>query len=341
MGKLISVDLPKDLPENWNDSNYVSPTGVEVGLTERHGYNYLMRQVNASQQGVLDIESILCAGNTNLLDNSYFFNLVNRDKGFVVLPDTTYYTDKELTSDEGVLLEVLDANVINDDIGCVDFEGEMYYVSASDMIPGFITKSNGSFAFSRWWAKNCNMYCTSKYSNLFISSNGTDKGVMRQAVHNSHELAGRYVVFSVLVTSLTGSAKLSLYKSYTASEYNDAIIKSKDLVLGLNQIVVEVPSDIGKSAYRYLVCAIEIEQGCKLNVSAVKLQLGTTSNLAYYVEEDDEWKLIDIPNTVVETLRCNGAPTSIGGIGRLLAPEDIGLHTANTMATAQIVTEEA
>lgn len=51
----ITQPLPQDLPENWNDSQYVSPNGTEVGLTEQHGYNYLMQQVNSTQKAATEI----------------------------------------------------------------------------------------------------------------------------------------------------------------------------------------------------------------------------------------------------------------------------------------------
>lgn len=57
MGKIISVPLPQDLPENWNESQYVSPGGTEVGLTEQHGYNYLMRQVNNAQKAAEELDA--------------------------------------------------------------------------------------------------------------------------------------------------------------------------------------------------------------------------------------------------------------------------------------------
>lgn len=44
--------LPADLPENWTRGQIISPDGTEVGLTEKHGYNYLMKQVNATQEEV-------------------------------------------------------------------------------------------------------------------------------------------------------------------------------------------------------------------------------------------------------------------------------------------------
>lgn len=44
--------LPADLPENWTSGQIISPNGTEVGLDAKHGYNYLMKQVNAAQAGV-------------------------------------------------------------------------------------------------------------------------------------------------------------------------------------------------------------------------------------------------------------------------------------------------
>lgn len=51
--------LPADLPENWKQGQTVSPNGTEVGLTEQHGYNYLMKQVNATQKEVNGIQDAL------------------------------------------------------------------------------------------------------------------------------------------------------------------------------------------------------------------------------------------------------------------------------------------
>lgn len=51
--------LPADLPENWTQGQTVSPNGTEAGLTEQHGYNYLMKQVNATQKEVNGIQDAL------------------------------------------------------------------------------------------------------------------------------------------------------------------------------------------------------------------------------------------------------------------------------------------
>ena len=51
--------LPAELPENWTRGQLVSPNGTEVGLTEKHGYNYLMKQVNNTQTEVNNINTAL------------------------------------------------------------------------------------------------------------------------------------------------------------------------------------------------------------------------------------------------------------------------------------------
>lgn len=47
---LKNIPLPADLPENWTSGQIVAPTGAEAGLDEKHGYNYLMKQVNNAQK---------------------------------------------------------------------------------------------------------------------------------------------------------------------------------------------------------------------------------------------------------------------------------------------------
>lgn len=50
--KPIQSPLPADLPENWTIGQTVAPAGSDVGLSQQHGYNYLMEQVNAAQEAV-------------------------------------------------------------------------------------------------------------------------------------------------------------------------------------------------------------------------------------------------------------------------------------------------
>lgn len=93
---LKNIPLPADLPENWTSDQIVAPTGAEAGLDNRHGYNYLMRQVNNAQkaatalnEGKLDLSGgtmtgplILPGGGSALSieDNAATHNMVYRGK---------------------------------------------------------------------------------------------------------------------------------------------------------------------------------------------------------------------------------------------------------------------
>lgn len=51
----ITVQLPQDLPTNWTYGQTIGPNGTDVGLTQQHGYNYLMKQVNAAQKAAEEL----------------------------------------------------------------------------------------------------------------------------------------------------------------------------------------------------------------------------------------------------------------------------------------------
>lgn len=51
----ITVNLPADLPEDWVENQIVAPEGQSAGLSQQHGYNYLMEMVNAAQEAATQI----------------------------------------------------------------------------------------------------------------------------------------------------------------------------------------------------------------------------------------------------------------------------------------------
>ena len=51
----INVSLPADLPEDWVENQTVAPEGQSAGLSQQHGYNYLMEQVNNAQTAASQI----------------------------------------------------------------------------------------------------------------------------------------------------------------------------------------------------------------------------------------------------------------------------------------------
>lgn len=48
----LTTPLTADLPENWRLGQIVAPQGADAGLSEQHGYNYLMAAVNAAIRAI-------------------------------------------------------------------------------------------------------------------------------------------------------------------------------------------------------------------------------------------------------------------------------------------------
>ena len=93
---LKNIPLPADLPENWTSNQIIAPTGAEAGLDNRHGYNYLMKQVNNAQKAAtaLNEGKLSLSGGTltgplvmpgggevvSIMDNAATHNMVYRGK---------------------------------------------------------------------------------------------------------------------------------------------------------------------------------------------------------------------------------------------------------------------
>lgn len=64
---VTNYPLPANLPEDWQPNQTVAPDGTAVGLTEQHGYNYLMEQVNNTQEAV---NSLVLTANSVTADSA-------------------------------------------------------------------------------------------------------------------------------------------------------------------------------------------------------------------------------------------------------------------------------
>lgn len=150
MGKIITTPLPHNLPENWDNTQYVSAGGIETGLTREHGYNYLMKQVNAAQKAAIQLdEHIGNFGGVNLLHNWYFKNPVNRNGGHVVPPGTPYREamDNSIT-DVGTTDNYVAVTRVDDNWGSIVIGSTTYYCAYGYAIKGYSTP--WKWAIDRW-----------------------------------------------------------------------------------------------------------------------------------------------------------------------------------------------
>lgn len=96
------ANLPADLPENWTQGQIISPNGTEVGLTEQHGYNYLMQQVNAAQTAINNIVAGISGVAQETSVQEIIANIGNTD-------------DRGATDNSGTVMGKLNANIVSID----------------------------------------------------------------------------------------------------------------------------------------------------------------------------------------------------------------------------------
>ncbi len=327
MPNFITVLLPHDLPDNWNDSQFVSPNGTEVGLTPKHGYNYLMQQVNNAQQAAAELsEGLDLMVGVNMLDNGYFADPVNRRKGYGVEAEVEYFSDTDLTRLAGQLTAPMAAQYVNAIYGTITLNGVTYYVNASDVFEGYIASPAGAYCFDRWYGQNCTMarFRGVTQGVVLISNQQTTGATMRQYIQNPSKLAGKLITVSLLANTTSVGSRLYLYKASNTLSTSLVQIATMEIREGMNKLNITVPTDVGSNSYPYLAVGLYTPVDGHINMAAIKLELGGYQTLAHE-RSAGTWILNEIPNKVLETAKCNGAPTNIGGIGMIVAPEDIGI----------------
>jgi hypothetical protein len=208
------------------------------------------------------------------------------------------------------------------------------------MFSGYVIPTAGGFTFDRWWAKNA-VVAKLKSAVEGISLNtqtANTTASFRQAIPNPGRLVGRKVVLSVFVSYIGASANVKLYKAPAVNSPASSLVEigSKSLVKGINTLTVTIPNDVGGTTYPHLLVSIETWVAGGVSITAAGLQLGTRQTLVYQ-DASDNWLLRDIPNKVIETIKCNGAPVDIGGQGMIVLPGDIGLSTANVLVNTEVI----
>lgn len=95
MNRPLNTQLPADLPEDWQLKQKVSPTGTDVGLTAKHGYNYQSKQINDAQKTINTINEAFDNVQQNLPDVANVTTVADGDTVPVV--ETSSKTAKKIT----------------------------------------------------------------------------------------------------------------------------------------------------------------------------------------------------------------------------------------------------
>lgn len=274
MGKIISVNMPKDLPENWNDNQYVSPGGVEVGLTEQHGYNYLMKQVNAAQRAIQELDDAAFVSHRNMLHNWFFPIPINTEAAYVALPGTPYYTASGLLTQAGTTTGYVKAVYINN-VYCTTMVGNAtYFVRTSSCFLGYV---GGQVSVNRWWLTSgvAQSFLRIHFDGILLNLGHTN-GRFYQYVSTpipTDWYMGITFTLSVRVESLSGG------EPYLEIINGDEVVSVPITQTGITTLTTTLSGTIGDD-FSVSITNRSTSQDCVMKVYAMKLEVGTVSSLA-------------------------------------------------------------
>ena len=322
MSHFLPSDLPHDLPVNWTTNQYVSPNGTEVGLTEQHGYNYLNNQVNLTQEALIELSKAVSSGLDNIVDNGYLEDPVNSLNGYIVLKGTKYYRDTALTQLSSTTIQPLVAQYVDNTYGTITVSTTTYYVSFADMYEGYVPGAR-AYTFDRWSCVGGYIIKDKSGTGITIAPSSTYVPCnVLQPIVDPKRLASRTVTFSAVVESVSGAVTLGLaYSDTSDAVFIDYVSGGKmALSAGMNIRTTTIPANIG-SGMPHLFAYIYVPVGGSVTIKAIKLQLGEQQTLAY--DDGDSLELVQMPNKVLEYLRCVGAPPEYGGRGTVALTSSI------------------
>lgn len=135
--KPIPTPIEADLPEDWQLDQIVSPTGTDVGLTEQHGYNYLMEKVNEVATGVNTVND----GFENIPDNDEIAEIIEPQ-----IKDAIEKAEEALESAELARVFGL-IGAINDDEDAGGSGGISSLIKVPKVLTGTYSAASGTVVF--------------------------------------------------------------------------------------------------------------------------------------------------------------------------------------------------
>ena len=246
------------------------------------------------------IDAILAAAqrcsNRNLLDNWYFGNPVDQRQGRVVKPNTTYYSDNQLTTAAGITSAYVKAyryalgTVSGVNYASFKLEDKdtapTYYAAPENAVRGY---TGAGYGIDRWILQEVTN--TSLIINDgFVTLKATNNDGLIQNYEREKFTEGDIITVSILTEEgelLTATHTVSTNVSVT--EFNDIW----NMAFGIN------------GGIWYLWCPITyVGSEQTINIKAIKLELGDHQTLAHQ-DENGNWVPNEPPpDKNMELLKC-------------------------------------
>lgn len=235
----------------------------------------------------------LGVSNPNLLDNWYFGNPIDQRGGYVVPPDTPYYSDTGLTTQAGTVSAYTTASPGNGTYGTITVSGTTYYVAWSAAVRGY---TGTGYGIDRWkMPDNFTITITENGIELHKPANTGDI-VWMQSLEPFllKQLRGKTITLSCL----TGTDEL-YFGTFNVQE--TGIFDGPNIVVGTDWIF-DFVIDNAENSNGYFRFYSTSNAETSLKVKAAKLELGSQQTLAH--QENGNWVLNEIPDYGEQLARC-------------------------------------
>ena len=254
-----------------------------------NGYNVLNLFAAGAAQLTQDDKgnAVIAASGKNLLDNWYFVDPIDQSNGYVVPPDTPYYSDTGLTTQVSTVTAYTKAVNADGVYGTITVSGTTYYVDWTAAVRGYV---GPGCTIDRWRAANSLTQLITEDGIRLVMTQGRQ---LRHVFEDLSSFDGRSLTCSALFadgTIATGTIKF------------DASVTSWDLHTFFTKGNLRVLMATAESCLA-LHC-INSSTGVDETIKAIKLELGSQQTLAHQ-DADGNWVLNGPPpDKVLELAKC-------------------------------------
>lgn len=232
----------------------------------------------AKSGGAID-KAIQAKANPNLLDNWYFGNPVDQRGGYVVPPDTPYYSDTGLSTQVSTVSAYTTAVYVDGTYGTITVDSTTYYVAWSAVVRGY---TGAGYGIDRWLSHEASN------TTLIYDDHITISRQHAQIIDNYANLVGKQVTISALTN-------LGLFVATSVCTNNDGAQAIYDDGNGHYIILY--------NSGTYHGFQINNTKGGTLDLYGVKIELGTQQTIAHQ-DADGNWALNEIPDFGEQLRRC-------------------------------------
>ena len=273
-GKLVHMPSADDVGAIPSEQK-----GAANGLATLDSNSKLAQMPNLADVG---------GSNENLLHNWYFADPIDQRGGYIVPPNTPYYSDTALSTQAGAVSDYTTAVNVNDTYGTITVSGTTYYIAWSSAVRGY---TGVGYTIDRWYNTGEAILINDKYITIVPS----DGMALQQIFETPNNFWGKTYTFSILTNGKLLSTTFTLPDTVPSKNTN---FGEKDFDGYRIYMRIDVPGKLRVDIYTIAGTTTP------LNLHAAKLELGTHQTLAHQ-DADGNWVLNDPPpDKNMELLKC-------------------------------------